>query len=139
MDAKRSEKLKHDTRLPIDDCLESNASLQKTLEEIKASIEKPLMEAKTLLQNIEYLALQIKDVELSAECLAMQIRVAEESKNLYVSDSDIEDDVHSSSTPTIRRGAVNVKVEEKPIINYQVEKDGNEMLKILLPMLFEKK
>lgn len=91
-------------------------------EEAKASMEKALKEAKASLEKAENAALEF--------CNAL------EPLNLYVSDSDIEDDVHRSSTPSIRRAAV--KVEENSTGNKRDARDiTKEMLMILLPQYFE--
>ncbi|KAL6578605.1 hypothetical protein OROMI_008821 [Orobanche minor] len=97
---------------------------ENSLEETKVSFEKAIKEAKTSLDK--------------ALTIAAELSVAAESSKLYVCDSDVEDDVHPSSTPSIRRGTI--KFEEKPYIGGQASQEtGNEMLKIYLPKHFEKK
>lgn len=118
MDANGNNELKPSTQLLVDD----------SLEETKALLEKLFQEAKTSLGKSEMLASQ-------------KITDAVGSLNLYVPDSEVEDDVNHLSTPCIRRRAI--KTEDKPVVKDQdapeVVNDDDEMLKIFLPKLFEKK
>ncbi|KAL6501207.1 hypothetical protein OROHE_025070 [Orobanche hederae] len=92
--------------------------------ETKVLFEKAIKEAKASLEK--------------ALTIAAELSVAAKSSKLYVCDSDVEDDVHPSSTPSIRRGTI--KFEEKPNIGGLASQEtGNKMLKIYLPKLFEKK
>ncbi|KAL6547247.1 hypothetical protein OROMI_022968 [Orobanche minor] len=104
-------------------------------DEVIASFEKALKEAKEFLEKAHYLALEINDVlKLS---------------NQYVSDSDVEDGVPRTSTPSVRRAVTKVedktsvdfeaaiKVEEKPSISENAEDSTTKMLRILLPDYFE--
>lgn len=103
------------------DELKSWIQVNDSLEEVKASFEKAIKGAKASIEKVE--------------CIALQLCNAENSKNMYVSDSDVEDNVHRYSTPSIRRAPA--KDGKKPIENEH--EDMTKMLMILVPKLFEKK
>lgn len=72
------------------------------------------------------------------ESLALEIRNAMKLSNRYVSDSDVEDNVGVSSTPSNFRNATKVK-KKSSVGGEDVQDTKNNMLRILLPQLFEKK
>ncbi|GER32218.1 P-loop containing nucleoside triphosphatehydrolases superfamily protein [Striga asiatica] len=100
-----------------------------------------------------------------AHSIAMQISDLTESSKVYVSDSDVEDDIHKpprrsivlKRTPSKReerlnhfatgtsfsKGKSEIKVEEKPVVSEAIlcpnDQVVNEMLKIFVPNLFTEK
>ncbi|GER25183.1 acetyltransferase [Striga asiatica] len=70
-----------------------------------------------------------------AHSIAMQISDLTESSKVYVSDSDVEDDIHKPPRRSI--------VEEKPVVSEAIlcpnDQVVNEMLKIFVPNLFTEK
>ncbi|GER32744.1 hypothetical protein STAS_08826 [Striga asiatica] len=86
-----------------------------------------------------------------AHSIALQINDSTESFKMYVSDSDVEDDVHQCSHPnhfadgtSFSEGKTTTIVEEKPVVVGEAisrpnDEVVNEMLKIFVPSLFTEK
>ncbi|GER41564.1 endonuclease I [Striga asiatica] len=85
-----------------------------------------------------------------AHSIELQISDLAESFKVYVSDSDVEDDVHQGSRPnrfaagtSFSKGKSATMVEEKIVVGEAISQPNdevvNEMLKIFVPSLFTEK